>query len=109
MTVKPVVPREQAVRDIDAAIAFYLEEDGAGAALGFIDAVEQAFDHIGRQAASGSPRYAHELNLPRLRSLPLSAYPYLVFYVVQESHVDVWRVLHGRRDIPKWMLEPDET
>lgn len=109
MTEKPVVLREQAVRDIDAAVAFYLEDGGATAALGFIDAVEQAFVHIGSQAASGSPRYAHELNLPGLRSWPLSAYPYLAFYVVQESHVDVWRVLHGRRDIPQRMLEPDET
>jgi len=109
VTDKPVVPREQAVRDIDAAIAFCREEDGAGAALGFIDAVEQAFVHIGRQAASGSPRYAHELNLPGLRSWPLSAYPYLVFYVVQEKHVDVWRILHGQRDIPQWMQKPDEA
>ena len=109
MTDTPVVPREQAVRDIDAAIAFYLEDDGAAGALGFIDAVEQAFVHIASQAASGSPRYAHELNLPGLRSWPLSRYPYLVFYVVQEKYVDVWRVLHGRRDIPKWMQKPDET
>lgn len=109
MTDKPVVPREQAVRDIDAAIAFYLEDGGAAGALGFIDAVEQAFVHIASQAASGSPRYAHELNLPGLRSWPLPRYPYLVFYAVQESHVDVWRVLHGRRDIPQWMLDPDET
>ena len=109
MTGRPIIPRELAVRDIDAAVAFYLENGGATAALGFIDAVEQAFVHIGRQAASGSPRYAHELNLPGLRSWPLSAYPYLVFYVVQETYVDVWRVLHGRRDIPQWMQKPDEA
>lgn len=109
MTDRPIVPRELAVRDIDAAVAFYLEDGGATAALGFIDAVEQAFVHIGSQAASGSPRYAHELNLPGLRSWPLSRYPYLVFYVVQETYVDVWRVLHGQRDIPQWMQKPDET
>jgi len=109
VTGRPIIPRELAVRDIDAAVAFYLENGGATAALGFIDAVEQAFVHIGRQAASGSPRYAHELNLPGLRSWPLSAYPYLVFHVVQETYVDVWRVLHGRRDIPQWMQKPDEA
>lgn len=109
MTDKPVVLREQAVRDIDSAIAFYLEDGGAAVALGFIDEVEQAFVHITSQPASGSPRYAHELNLPGLRSWALPTYPYLVFYVVQEMHVDVWRVLHGRRDIPQWMQKPDET
>jgi toxin ParE1/3/4 len=109
VTDRPIVPREQAVRDIDAAVAFYLEDSGATVALGFIDAVEQAFVHIGSQPASGSPRYAHELNLPGLRSWPLSAFPYLVFYVAQDTYVDVWRVLHGRRDIPQWMQKPDEA
>jgi toxin ParE1/3/4 len=47
------------------------------------------------------------LNLPGLRSWPLTRYPYLVFYVERSDHVDVWRVLHGQRDIPGWMQEPD--
>ena len=42
----------------------------------------------------------HELNLPGLRSWPLTHYPYLVFYLERADHVDVWRVLHGQRDIP---------
>jgi toxin ParE1/3/4 len=109
VTDRPVVPREQALRDIDAAVAFYLEDGDAAAALGFIDAVEQAFILLGSQPASGSPRYAHELNLPGLRSWPLPRYPHLVFYMVQETHVDIWRVLHGQRDIPQWMQKPDET
>lgn len=31
------------------------------------------------------------------------AFPYLVFHMPREDHVDVWRVLHGERDIPAWM------
>ena len=106
MTAKPVVPREQANRDIDEAIAYYLSEDAEQAALGFIDAVEQAYAHISLHPATGSPRYAHELNLPRLRCWPLTRYPHLVFYVERPSHIDVWRVLHGQRDIPAWMQDP---
>ncbi|ENO88947.1 plasmid stabilization system [Thauera aminoaromatica S2] len=34
-------------------------------------------------------------------------YPYLVFYVERADHIDVWRVLHGERDIPAWMQAPD--
>ena len=107
MTAKPVIPREQARRDIDEAIAYYLAEGSAQAALGFIDAVEQAFAHIGRHPGIGSPRYALELNLPGLRSWPLPRYPALVFYVEREDHIDVWRVLNAQRDIPAWMQEPD--
>lgn len=39
MRAKPVVPREQANRDVDETIAWYLDEDAAQAALGFVDAL----------------------------------------------------------------------
>ena len=107
MRARPVVPRELAIRDIDEAIEYYLSEGGAEAALGFIDALEQPYDHIGRHAATGSPRYGHELNLPGLRSWRLKRYPHLVFYVERSDYIDVWRVLHGRRDIAAWMREPE--
>ncbi len=107
MTVKPVVPRELANRDIDDAIAYYLSESTEQAALGFIDALEQTYTHISRHPATGSPRYAHELNLPGLRFWPLVHYQYLVFYTERPQHIDVWRVLHGQRDIPAWMQEPE--
>lgn len=107
MKAKAVVPREQARRDVDDAVAYYLGEHAASAALGFIDALEDAYAHIGRQPGSGSPRYAHALNLPGLRTWSLTAYPYLVFYVERPDHVDVWRVLHEQRDIPAWMQYVD--
>jgi toxin ParE1/3/4 len=43
--------------------------------------------------------------LPGLRSWPLAKLPFLVFYVEQTDHVDVWRVPHGERDIPAWMKD----
>jgi len=107
VTAKPVVPRELANQDIDDAIAYYLGEGAEQAAFGFIDALEQAYAQIARHPASGSPRYAHELNLPGLRFCPLARYPYLVFYVERPQHIDVWRVLHSQQNIPAWMQEPE--
>ena len=107
MKAKPVIPREQANRDVDDAIAYYLSEGAEAAAFGLIDALEQAYGHISRHPATGSPRYAYELNLPGLRVRPLTRYPHLVFYVERPDHIDVWRVLHGQRDIPAWMQEPE--
>ena len=109
MKAKPVIPREQANRDVDEAVAYYLNGATEAVALGFIDSLEQAYGHIGRHPATGSPRYAHELNLPGLRTWPLTRYPHLVFYVEHSDHIDVWRVLHGQRDIPAWMQEPDSV
>lgn len=39
---------------------------------------------------------------------PLDRYPYLVFYVEGKEDLDVWRVLHGQRDIPAFQREPAE-
>jgi toxin ParE1/3/4 len=103
---KAVIPRERAKQDAEDAIDYYLGENAADAALGFIAALERAYSHIGRHPDSGSLRYAHELNLPGLRFWPLQKYPHLIFYVERSDHVDVWRVLHGQRDIPAWMREP---
>ena len=103
MTPEPVVPRERANRDAEEAVDYYLSQGSTKAALAFVDALEQAYAHLGRHSLSGSPRYAHELNLPDLRAWPVKGYPWLVFYVERERYVEVWRVLHAERDIPAWL------
>lgn len=105
MSAKPAVLRALAHRDVELALDHYRAEAGEKAAIGFVNELERAVRHIARHPASGSPRYAHELGLPGLRSWPLRRYPYLVFYVENEGRVDIWRVLHGERDIPAWMQE----
>jgi toxin ParE1/3/4 len=100
---KPVIPRELALRDVEQAVAYYLDEGAPSAALGLIDALEKAYTHISRHPATGSQRYAHDLNLPGLRFWPLTRYPHSVFYIEKADHIDVWRVLHGQRDIPVWL------
>lgn len=105
MKIKPVIPRASAKRDVDEAITWYLNENAAQAALGLIDALEQAYAHVARHPATGSMRFALELNLPGLRSWPLKNYPYLIFYVERADSIDVWRVLHAQRDIPAWLLD----
>lgn len=104
---KPVIRHALADRDVQQAIDYYLSEATEQVALGFVDALERAYRHIGRHPASGSTRYSHELDLPGLRCWPVKRYPYLVFYVERKDHVDVWRILHGQRDIPAWLHEDD--
>jgi toxin ParE1/3/4 len=106
--VKPrtVVAREVARRDIDDAIDHYLREAGEPAALDFIAALERAYGHISRNPDAGSPRCASELGLQGLRTWPLKRFPHLVFYVAEADRIDVWRVLHGERDLPHWLREP---
>ena len=106
MSGKAVIPREQAKRDIEDAVDFYLGEAGEAVAPRFVEALERAYRHLSRHPQTGSPRYAHELQLPELRSWTVKPFPHLIFYVEARDHVDVWRVLHGERDIPTWLREP---
>ena len=100
MPARPVRFRERAAGDIDQAVDFYLAEADTDVAVRFVDAVERAVGQIGRSPHSGSLRFSYELEIPGLRVRPLVRFPYLVFYVVGDEVVDVWRILHTRRDIP---------
>lgn len=106
MTHKRVILRALADRDVHEAVDFYLGEGSAQSALKFVDALEQALRHIERHPASGSSRYSNDLDLPGLRCWQLKGYPHLLFYVEGDNHVDVWRLLHGSRDIPPTLQVP---
>lgn len=106
---KAVALRERAKRDVDEAIEHYLAESGQAVALAFIDALNDTFRHISEQPESGSPRYAHELDIPGLRFRSTGRFPYLVFYAEKKAELDVWRVLHAARDIPAWIGIPGEN
>jgi toxin ParE1/3/4 len=106
MTAKPVVPREQAREDIEAAAEYYADHASADVALGFVDALQDAYRLIATRPATGSPFHGHHLGLPGLRHRRLKRYPYLVFYIDRVDHVDIWRVLHAQQDIPARLREP---
>lgn len=107
MTAKSIVPRLSARRDVENAVDYYVREAGSQSALGFVDALQSTYALIAEHPASGSLRYAYELGLPDLRSMALKGFPYIIFYSEQADHLDVWRILNAKRDIPAWLQEPE--
>lgn len=105
MTAKRVIERRQAVEDIEAATDYYLLEGSESAAMGLLDALQAAYRDIAEHPAAGSPLYGELLSIEGLRSWTLGRYPYLVLYIEEHDHVDVWRVAHGRRDLPPLLRE----
>ncbi|MEO6280619.1 type II toxin-antitoxin system RelE/ParE family toxin [Roseateles sp.] len=103
----PVILRALALEDVEQALDHLLGEGAADAALSFVDELEAAQQQIARQPGIGSTRYAHELGIPGLRSWAFGVHPYLLFYVQRDTHLDVWRVLHQRRDLAAWLAEPE--
>lgn len=104
---KPATRSALAAVDVEAAVEFYLAES-APVALRFIATLERAVLQIETHPESGSPRYAHELNLPQLRFWPLHRFPYALFYIEHSDHLDVIRCVHMRRDLPASLREDME-
>jgi toxin ParE1/3/4 len=101
MTRKAVVRRSRAQKDIERAADHYFAEGGTALELRFIDALHAAVTRIATNPGVGSQRYAAALAIPGLRFWRLTRFPYLIFYVEREDQVDIWRVLHEQRDIPR--------
>lgn len=105
---KPVVLRLAAEDDISSATTYYLDEGSTEVALRLVRSLERNLRSISEQPQSGSPRFAHELDLPGLRSWLIGDFPSLIFYVELEDHIQVWRVLHVKRDLAAW-FDPAES
>lgn len=105
MKLRPVIRRRQAQEDVVEAMVYYMNEAGDDVAQRFIDAVDAAIVHIAQFPATGSPRYAPIARADGLRVWPLKRFPFLVFYIERGDSIDVWRVLHGERDIAAWLRE----
>lgn len=105
---KPVILRLAAEDDISSATTYYLEESSAEVALRLVRSLESSVETLAEQPEIGSPRFAHELDLPGLRSWPVDDFPYLIFYIEFEDQVQIWRVLHVRRDLAAWFSLAEE-
>lgn len=92
--------RAVAAADIDRAVADYRTHASSDVAIGFVDDLEAAINHIQDHPLTGSLRFSYELEIPELRSWSLERFPYLIFYVADADRIDIWRVLHAKRDIP---------
>ena len=100
---KPVVTRHKADEDLDIAFDYYLLEAGPEIAEAFINEFERVASYLSRNSTSGSTSIGHALAIKDLRQWPLRRFPYLIIYVDRGHIVEIWRVLHGQRDIPELM------
>lgn len=98
---KPVCRHIRATRDIDAAVAHYLEHAPSDVANRFVSEVEHALRHIAEHPGTGSPRHAEAAGIDGLRFWTLTHFPFAVFYTEHPDRIDVLRVLHQSSDLPR--------
>jgi len=100
---KPVVRRRRADDDIEATLAYYLNEAGPEVVADFVDRLEEALKRISRRPGVGSPRYGHVIQISELRSWPIKSFPYQIYYLEKTDHIELSRVLHSSNDVPSWL------
>ena len=101
---KHFVPHRFAVQDEEEIIRYYEQTSSEQIALTFINALDQAFSQLSRYPHMGSPRPEYDLNLDGIRSWSLKRFPHLIYYEIQHDHIELWRILHPKRDITQTML-----
>ncbi|MGH8558044.1 MAG: type II toxin-antitoxin system RelE/ParE family toxin [Methylococcales bacterium] len=85
-------------------IWFYIAQDNPRAAEAFLSAVEEASSTLSTTPEIGSLRYFYHPELQGLRFYPLKKLEkYLLFYraVEEEEVVEIVRIVHGARDLPR--------
>lgn len=105
MNDKAVIAGLPATQDVEEAVKYFRSATNAAQSQRFVDALEEAYQHIARLPGTGSPRYGHQLRIAGLRSWPVKGFPYVVLYTEQESNINVHRILHTARDIPASLTE----
>jgi len=84
-----------ALAELDAILAYIAERSPLGAE--HVEArVRRAFAHIARY-----PEAAEQVaQRPGVRRLPLSRYPYVIYYEIGAGEITILRILHGARRLP---------
>lgn len=83
---KRFIPHRFAVEDEEEIVHYYEQTSSEQVALGFINALDQAFSPLSRYPHMDSPRPEYDLELDGIRSWPLKKFPHLIYYEIQTDH-----------------------
>ncbi len=96
--------RKSALFETDVAMQFgwYVHEAGERTAWRYFDAVEPTIGQLVDQPEVGRLRRFRDERLQGLRSFRVSS-PFrkiLIFYRATPDAIELWRLMHGARDLP---------
>ncbi len=104
----PLVKSPRFLGDLDRIVEWYLEEAGEEIARRFVSAVSLTLKTIRRNPALGRIRFPGLEDLrdvqSRLVEPPFNRYA--VFYRIEPDSIQVLRLIHGARDLPRRFQEP---
>lgn len=82
------------------AVAQFIHNNNPFAARLFLEAAYDTFEFLASNPGVGRPRA--DLGFPEVRMWHVAGFNrYLIFYREQSDRIQIWRVLHGSRDLPR--------
>lgn len=100
--------RNQAREDIFTQQNWYIEQFAFDIAERFVNSVIDAAQRVLEMPGIGRPELNDHVKLTGLRSWPVPGFEAIrIYYIVSPDTVDIVRVLHSARDIPR--ILNDET
>jgi toxin ParE1/3/4 len=106
----PVEKSQLFESDVTSQFGRYVNEAGEQVAWRFLAAVELTLAKLGKQPDMGSLRRFRNPLLHGLRSFRVEP-PFdklLIFYRSTELALQAWRLMHGARDLPRRLVEPQD-
>ena len=89
--------------DLQAAARF-IRRDNPAAARAFLEAAYGSFEFVARNPGIGRKRA--DLGFPDVRSRRIDGFRrYLIFYRELPDRVQIWRVLHGARELHRRLTD----
>ena len=90
---------------------WYLENASETIANEFLNAVRQTLRLLARQPEVGRRRNFRHPELQDIRSFRVHS-PFdrlLIFYRVTDESIEVWRIMHGARNLPRRLPKPPDS
>ncbi len=103
-----IVKSPDFLADTELQFEWYLENAGGDVANRFVIALDEALRRIARQPRLAPIRRFRAPALKGIRSC-LVGKPFqvhLVFYRLTDTSVEIFRVMHGARDLPRRLQQP---
>lgn len=95
------------VVDVATQFAWYVQHAGEVVAWRFFESVNATLSALAEHPAKGRRRQFQHKALRELRSFPVRE-PFdrfLIFYRATPDKLEVWRLMHGARDLPRRLSE----
>jgi toxin ParE1/3/4 len=107
----PVRKSECFLADLDAQFRWYEAEAGGKVASRYLSAMDRTIERLAQRPDTGRPRHFAHPELRGLRSCLLAKpfHRHLIFYRHDEATLDLVRVMHGARDLPRRLRQPPGT